>query len=81
MELRAFAICRGCFEVYPTSRYCPHCATDGLAARPPAPAPRADDDLLVDEPIGDAAAGASLWPRLAGLALVLAILAAAAGAA
>ena len=66
MDLRAFAVCRGFFEVYPSSRFCPHCATDGNALPPPAPqAPAAPtvDDLAADDPVRPS----SVW--LAGLAV------------
>lgn len=32
MELRAFAICRDCGDLYPSARMCPTCDGDRLAA-------------------------------------------------
>lgn len=84
MELRAFSICRGCFEVYASSRFCPHCAADNVAVAGathdvPAPAVLDDDAVSVDDPAPERG---GLW--LAGVAvagLALALLAAVASVA
>lgn len=40
MELRAFSICRTCFEVHPASMACPHCAAGGTSVKSEQPAGR-----------------------------------------
>lgn len=40
MRLRAFAVCRSCAELYPSSRGCPACDRDEVAARQVAAARR-----------------------------------------
>ncbi|HUH02880.1 MAG TPA: hypothetical protein VML75_12870 [Kofleriaceae bacterium] len=58
MELRAFSICRTCFEAYSARSACPHCASDqvpaalGLVAAPGV-SPRGSvpaEDVVADEP-------------------------------
>lgn len=77
MDLQAFSVCQGCCEVFPSARYCPHCAADGLAAPAAAPAAPAAESMT-DLPEAAPERGSAWLAAVAVAGLALALIAAAA---
>ncbi len=71
-ELRAFAICPTCSELYPSFRGCPSCDRDtAMTTRPaqPPPLPPPPVEMVAVEPMPAPAARTNVIPALAVLSL------------